>query len=291
MPKKERVDWHKAAMAAIHINLNDYNSILEYRTEYVLGKSRQRIDFLIIKKSSTEIIPINFARFFSRFNLFEVKGMSDTLTTDAYYKAIGYASQLVATEGKRNQYTREDVTLTLLSMRYPRQLIKHLEEMGVVGNKTGRYAVGVEKISPGIYVVRGDIYAIQITVVKELPKEENRFLKCLYEGRKDRELLEKVIEDYSKNRDEKNYEEYMQQLLTAINGKEKRREMCEAIFTLFGTSSEEIAAKAKEEARKEAAEESRKIIEGLLQEVEQYRQLLIANGIAIPQRESTAELT
>lgn len=49
-PKKQRVNWHEAVSWAIQIELQDYAHLLEYQTEYVLGKNSYRIDLLVIKK-------------------------------------------------------------------------------------------------------------------------------------------------------------------------------------------------------------------------------------------------
>ena len=76
--------------------------------------------------------------------------------------------------------------------------------------------------------------------------------------------------------------------------------MCEAIFEIFGTSSQEIAEKAEEKAREEAREEARKenqeIIDNLTRkneslsgevsaltsEISRLRALLAEKGIPIP---------
>lgn len=36
--KKQRVNWHEAAACAVQIDLRDYNHLLEFFTEYPLGK-------------------------------------------------------------------------------------------------------------------------------------------------------------------------------------------------------------------------------------------------------------
>ena len=59
--KKSRVNWHEASSCAFQIELKDYSDILEYITEYVLGKNSYRIDLLIIKKLMDKPIPKNIA--------------------------------------------------------------------------------------------------------------------------------------------------------------------------------------------------------------------------------------
>ena len=65
MSCKSRVNWHEAASCALQIELKDYADLLEYITEYTLGKNYYRIDLLIIKKLTDQLIPKNIARIFT----------------------------------------------------------------------------------------------------------------------------------------------------------------------------------------------------------------------------------
>ena len=95
MSIKSRVNWHEAASCAFQIELKDYSDFLEYITEYVLGKNSYRIDLLIIKKLTDEIIPKNIALIFKAFNLIEIKGIGSSINIGSYYKTIGYAGLLI----------------------------------------------------------------------------------------------------------------------------------------------------------------------------------------------------
>ncbi|MCM1124255.1 MAG: hypothetical protein NC416_16860 [Eubacterium sp.] len=70
-----RVNWHEAAACAVEIELRDFADILDFHSEYVLGKNDYRIDLLIIKVLSAQLIPKNIARCFKSYNLFEIKGI------------------------------------------------------------------------------------------------------------------------------------------------------------------------------------------------------------------------
>ena len=72
-PHSHRVNWHEAAACAIEIDLRDYASMLQFFSEYILGKNSYRIDFLVIKKLSGQVIPKNIAHIFKTYNLFEFK--------------------------------------------------------------------------------------------------------------------------------------------------------------------------------------------------------------------------
>ena len=121
LTSKRHVDWHKAASCAFQIELKDYSHILEYISEYPLGKNSYRIDLLVIKKLTDEMISKNIARIFRTFNLLEIKGVGSSISIDSYYKTIGYAGLLIAQMGKsehtshKTQYSSLDVSLTLLS--------------------------------------------------------------------------------------------------------------------------------------------------------------------------------
>lgn len=86
--KSPRVNWHEAASCALQIELRDYSDLLEYLTEYILGKNSYRIDLLVIKKLTTQVIPKNIAHIFKTFNLFEIKGFGSSVSIDSYYKTI-----------------------------------------------------------------------------------------------------------------------------------------------------------------------------------------------------------
>ena len=115
-PTKHHVNWHEAASCAIQIELRDYAHLLEFQSEYILGKNNYRIDLLVIKKLFEQTIPKN----------------------------IGYAGLFINQTGNTNQYTSKDVTLTFLCMHYPRKLMQHLiKERNLI----------VEKSSPGVYYI------------------------------------------------------------------------------------------------------------------------------------------
>lgn len=126
---KTRVNWHEAAVCAVKIDLRDYAQYLEYYSEYVLGKNNYRMDLLVVKKLSCEKFPKKIAHIFSTFNIFEIKGIGSSITPDSYYKVNGYAGHFIDITGKRNQYSREDVTITFLSHSIPKKLFRHLEKM------------------------------------------------------------------------------------------------------------------------------------------------------------------
>ncbi|MBD5523018.1 MAG: hypothetical protein HDR04_01085 [Lachnospiraceae bacterium] len=239
---RHRVNWQEAAACAIEIELRDYADMLQFLTEYILGRNNYRIDLLVIRKLSDCAIPKNIARIFRTYNIFELKGIHSSLAANAYYKTIGYAGILIdqLSNAGTERYTSLDVSITFLTFRYPRKLMKHL---------TVERHLTVEKTSKGVYHISIETFDIQIIVTRELPSEDNLYLCCLTNDLKDRDLLNRLADDYAKHQNQDVYRKYLNQLTTANMKTEGESPMvCEGLFNLFGTSSEEIIAKTKKES-------------------------------------------
>ena len=245
--RRHRVNWHEAAVCAIEIELRDYAEMLQFLSEYILGKNSYRIDFLVIKKLSGQAIPKNIARIFKTYNLFEIKGVHSSIAASSYYKAIGYAGIFVDQMSREKPCTGLDLSISFLTFHHPRKLLKHLQK---------ERHLTVEKSSPGIYDISKETFEIQIIVTSELPPEENLYLHCLTNRLTDSSLLNRLADDYGRHAGQEIYINYLQQLTNANANKEGESQMlvCEGLLNLFGTSSEELIAKGKREAAKEADE-------------------------------------
>ena len=238
-PKRHKVNWHESAACAVQIELRDYTDTLEFKNEYVLGKNNYRIDMLIIKKLTKQPVSKNIARIFQSYNLFEIKGIGSSVKINTYYKTIGYAGLLIDQLSAVTQFTSLDITITFLSFHYPRKLMKHL---------INERNLSVVKSSPGIYYINKETFYIQIIITKELPEEENLYLRCLTNQLKNDDLTNRLIDDYKKHQDQDIYIKYMNQLTNANSTMEGDSPMiCEGILNLCGTSSEEIIARTKKE--------------------------------------------
>jgi hypothetical protein len=88
------------------------------------------------------------------------------VSVEDFYKVYGYACLYAALY----KVKITDVTITFIESRYPRELIKHLEE--VRGYR-------VEEKWDGIYIVSGDIMPIQIINSKALSAGDNMWLRDL----------------------------------------------------------------------------------------------------------------
>ncbi|MDE6845853.1 MAG: hypothetical protein K2J99_08820 [Lachnospiraceae bacterium] len=237
---ERHVNWHEAVVCAMQIELRDYADRLDFQPEFILGKNNYRIDLLIIKMLSNRSIPKNIARIFNIYNLFEIKGIHSSVTISSYYKTIGYAGLFIDQNSNTVQYTSLDISITFLTFRYPRKLIKHLRK---------ERKLLVEKFSPGIYYINKEIFKIQIIVTYELPPEENLYLRCLTDNLQDISLINRLTNDYAKHKNHDVYTKYLNQLTTAnLKTKGESPMICEGLFNLFGTSSAEVIARAKKES-------------------------------------------
>ncbi|GHV48746.1 hypothetical protein AGMMS49546_39450 [Spirochaetia bacterium] len=160
------IPWHPAFYQAIQLELAQYKDILHYEFEHQLTAEPLRMDVLIIKKEKDVVIKKNIASIFKAQNIVEYKSPDDYVSVDDFYKVYGYACLYAAL----NKAPVTDLTISFIESRYPRELIKHLEEVR-------NYRV--EEKSGGIYRVRGDFIPIQIIDSKKLRVDENRWLKDL----------------------------------------------------------------------------------------------------------------
>ncbi|MCM1121736.1 MAG: hypothetical protein NC416_04055 [Eubacterium sp.] len=267
-PLNPRINWHEAATCAFQIELKDYSDLLQYITEYKLGRNNYRIDLLIIKKLTDQIISKNIALIFRTFNLLEIKGVGSSVTINSYYKTIGYAGLLIAQMGTSPQYSSLDVSLTLLSCHYPRKLMKHLcKERNLT----------VAKVTTGVYHINKETFRTQIIVTGELSPEENLYLRCLTNKLQDSSLANRLADDYRMHQEQEVYIKYMHQIATAnIRTKGDSSMVCEGILNLCGTSSAEII----ERTKKEEAEYYLPKINRLSSQNEYLKSLLTENGIS-----------
>ncbi|MDR1531051.1 MAG: hypothetical protein LBS62_02495 [Clostridiales bacterium] len=168
MAKKKRSDkapayWHEACCSGFQHEFflrNDF----EYRSEFRLSKQPLRIDILV-KKNSKEPVEKNIGWIFRTYNIIEYKSPNDYISVKTFYKAFGYAGLFCAFEDA----DPDEITITFVSRRYPRALMKYLSKKGVK----------IKKPFAGGYYIMGYPFPIQIIVGAELNSEENIWLASL----------------------------------------------------------------------------------------------------------------
>ncbi len=173
---ERRKDWHAAFDDAIRAELLPYAKVLTFEREHYLNTEPLRIDLLIIKKESEIKIHKNFAEDFLGHNIVEYKSPGDSLSMSDYLKVLGYACLYQALE----RVPLSDITITIVSTMRPNAVLKSL-------GGASYYKV-VEK-SSGIYKIEGEHFPVQIVASKELPEDQNLFLRSLRSGLTEPEAL------------------------------------------------------------------------------------------------------
>jgi hypothetical protein len=158
--------WHPAFVQAFQLELEQYRDILEFIPEFQLTSEPLRIDLAVIKKLKDIPIEKNIAAIFRSENLVEYKSPGDHVSIADFYKVYGYACLYVSL----NAVPITGITISFVESRKPVKLLRHLEELRKYRIKEG---------GAGIYLVEGDIIPIQIIDSRELPGEENLWLKGL----------------------------------------------------------------------------------------------------------------
>ncbi|GHV74572.1 hypothetical protein AGMMS49940_18740 [Spirochaetia bacterium] len=177
----DHINWHGAFYDAIRLELEDYLDMLTFEFEHQLNTDPLIIDALILKKKKQVVIEKNIAAIFKTVNVLEFKSPEDYLSVSDFHKAIAYTHLYCATE-KSADIT--DITLTFVLTRKPREVLKHIET-------DCKYLVTQK--NPGIYLVTGGLFPIQIIETKLLSEDENIWLKDLHNGLGPR-TLEKILQ-------------------------------------------------------------------------------------------------
>ena len=195
---KENIQWHPAFVAAIELEFKEYGQYLEYIKEHELTQKPLKIDLVVIKKLKDIQIEKSLGKILRKYNVFEYKSPTDYLSIDDYFKVKSYAYlyKVLSNEEYKEKIDLEEMTISLTSTKYPRELIKYLKSRGMK----------VSKVNSGIYYVEGTDITTQILVVKQLGQEESNYLSLLQSKHEDKKLLSKVIEEYLSNYKDNRYE-------------------------------------------------------------------------------------
>jgi hypothetical protein len=160
------IPWHPAFVQAIKLELEPYRDRLEFIPEYRLTSEPLEIDVVIVKKDPDLVIEKNIARIFKGVNILEYKSPDDYFSVADFYKVLGYAFLYAAL----NNTPLEDLTLSIIETRHPRELFRYVKE---------EWGCGVTETAPGIYYITGYPLAIQVIESRKLSFGENLWLKGL----------------------------------------------------------------------------------------------------------------
>ena len=133
----------------------------------------------------------------------------------------------------------QDITLTFVSVKYPRKLIQHLKK---------EWGYRIEEKFQGIYYIRKekDILPMQLIVTSRVSWDDNLWLHSLTNELKEKEQIKHIVDEYKLNKSNQLYESVMDIIVKANYQKfeEARKYMCKAL--------EELMADVIEEREKEA---------------------------------------
>jgi len=163
----ERTQWHPATVQAFGNELEDNRKDLAIEAEVQLTTEPLRIDILIIKKKRDVVLKQNIAQIFRQYNIIEVKSPDDSATIATYDGTHSHARRYASL----NNVRINDLSVTILATRYPRNLMAFLKEQ-----------FKVRREQPGIYIVVGEVYPTQILVTSELSEKDNFWLASLRKG-------------------------------------------------------------------------------------------------------------
>lgn len=181
----KRLSWHPAFAEAAREELVDYLDALEFDFEHHLNTEPLIVDMLIIKKTTDVVIEKNIGAIFRRCNILEYKSPTDTLSISDYHKVMAYAYLYMFLENMKYP----DMTVTFVSYRWPREVIKYLKEAGCT----------VEQQYPGILYVTGPVTVMpmQIIVSRKLDANDNLWLGNLSSAVNAENIL-KISKTFSK---------------------------------------------------------------------------------------------
>lgn len=227
----EKLQWHPAFFAALHIEFGRELDMLEIKREHLLGKKPMQIDVVIVKKDKKVQIGKNIGKIFRGHNIIEYKAPDDYLSINDFYKVYGYTCFYQSDTGKVKEIAPDELTITYICNHYSREVIQHLKR---------NRKIDVIKKGQGIYYLYGDEFPMQILITKELSKEENYWLNNLRNDLKTGEEIEELVERYEKVKQKAYYSDVMELIVRANWEKMKEeKSMCEVLRELFAEELKE----------------------------------------------------
>jgi hypothetical protein len=202
--KSSNIHWHPAFVEAIKMELKEYLDKIEILPEFPLTAEPLKIDCIIIKKTKNLVIKKNIAGIFRDWNIMEYKNPKDNISVNDFHKVYAYACLYSVISNVHVS----GITISFVGSRYSKKLIDFLE-------KTRNYKV--EKTSPGIYNVTGDVFAIQIIDSRHLSDDENLWLKSL-SGKLNPNAISKVFNEIKKQEETVSLDAYMDVISQANTG-------------------------------------------------------------------------
>lgn len=256
-PKRKPLQWHPAFYAGLQIELEDEAENLIFENEHHLGTKPKQIDVLIVKKETEKVIHKNIGRFFRKHNIIEYKAPDDYLSIDDFYKVYGYACFYKADTQVADEIKIDELTLSFVCYKRPQKLISHLKKQ----------KFEILEVEPGIYYIEGMEIPIQLILTKELPKEENLWIRNLTNDLHEAKIAKELLVEYEKHKHDNRYESVMNLIVTANRDVFRKGDdkMCEALVEIVEEIMEEKMNDKFEEGKTIGREEERERVSCLIQ--------------------------
>lgn len=231
------LQWHTAFYADLQIELEAEAEFLEFENEHMLGSKPMQLDVLIIKKDRQRQIQKNIGRIFRTYNIVEYKSPEDYLSVDDFFKVYGYTCFYKSDTGSVNEIKAEELTISFVCNRYPRELMNFLEREQ---HRT------IEKVENGIYYIFDAQFAIQLIVQRQLSMETNLWLRCLTNDLQEQSRAEKLLQAYKERQADMRYRSVMDFIVRANEERFQVRNMCDALEELMRDRIAELEQQAEE---------------------------------------------
>ena len=242
-----RTRFHYGFYAAMEVEYDLKKIPLTYKQEVELGKDPVRLDFLVIKKEPDIVLDDPIGEFFKQVNIFEYKSPEDGLSIDDFYKVQGYGLIYKGFGRKVNELPIENITLTIVRHTLPRDMLKMLENSGIVVKETHR----------GIYRFEGKLsIPAQLVVSSQLPIGEYEGLRLLAKGATVEDIktyAEKAIVSCNE-RIKENVRTVIEVCLNINKNLREVKEMYEAVREVFKDAFAKERQEGQQEGTKKANE-------------------------------------
>lgn len=247
------LQWHPAFFAEMQIELCEEAENLIFENEHQLGTKPKEIDILVIKKNGDIPIKKNIGRIFRKHNIIEYKSPEDSLTINDFYKVIGYTYFYKADTKLQDEIKMEELTVTFVSRKFPRDLFKHLRGRGMK----------LIKAEGGIWYLKYEMISMQFIVTAQLSEEENFWLKNLTNDLRDKRIAQQLIEDYKIHKDDIHYSSVMDVIMRANKEmffKEGDEKMCQAMMEFLQDRIDEMVDKASEKSKEDGIHLAKQVL-------------------------------
>ena len=200
--------------------------MLTWHSEFILNKGKRRLDGLIIKNPESPSITSPIAKIFRQYNAVDYKGPSESMSVSNYFKALSYVYSIP--DFFNDPKAIDQITLTLVSHRFPRKLIQYLEKkFSSTSSKI------LEKVSNGIYYMYNNMIPVQLIVLSQLDSSEYLWLSCLSKKITEDTPLQELKQAYKSHQDDPLYQTIMDAIIRSNHSRKGDSLMCDALYELF----------------------------------------------------------